>query len=199
MPERARHPEETDVNREEIADRIIEDHTLYAAIGGSVPVPLLDVAAVTAIQIDLVHALSRVYEVPFDPALGKALVASVTGASAARLGASVVKALPGVGTITGGIAQAGLSGASTYAVGRLFRRHFAEQGTLADLDADAALPAYRALLAKGREAVTSLRPTASRPMENVTSLLERLAKLRDDDVISVEEFEQLKSEVIAAA
>ena len=89
------------MDQDAIADQIIEDHTVYAAGAGSIPVPLADVAAVAAIQIDLVRALARVYEVPFDVATGKAVVASLTGASAARLGASAVKALPGVGSIGG--------------------------------------------------------------------------------------------------
>lgn len=187
------------MDREAIADHMIQDHSFYASIGGVIPIPLLDVAAVTAIQIDLVRALARLYEAPFDAATGKGVIASLTGASAARLGASAVKALPGVGTVVGGVAQAGLSGASTYAVGHLFRRHFAEQGALADLDVEGSLPAYQALLEKGKGVVRSLRRPAARSVEATAELLERLGRLRADEVISADEFEQLKSQALADA
>lgn len=187
------------MNREAIADRIIQDHVLYASFGGALPVPALDVAAVTAIQIDLVRALARVYEVPFDPAVGKAIVTSLTGASLARLGASAVKALPLVGSIPGIITQAGLSSASTYAVGQLFRGHFAEQGTLADLEPREALPKYRELVERGKDVVKSFRPVSRRSVEDTATTLERLQRLRDSAVIDEREFSQLKSDLLAEA
>jgi uncharacterized protein (DUF697 family) len=187
------------MDQDAIADQIIEDHTVYAAAAGAIPVPLADVAAVAAIQIDLVRALAKVYEVPFDIATGKAVVASLTGASAARLGASALKALPGVGSIGGGIAQSGLSGASTYAVGYLFRRHFAQQGTLAELDVEASRSVYRGLLERGRNVVGTLRPSRERSVEATATLLERLARLREEEVIDAEEFEDLKGAVLSRA
>jgi uncharacterized protein (DUF697 family) len=187
------------MDQDAIADQIIEDHTVYAAAAGAIPVPLADVAAVAAIQIDLVRALANVYEVPFDVATGKALIASLTGASAARFGASAVKAIPGVGSIGGGIAQVGLSGASTYAVGHLFRRHFADQGTLAELDVEASRSIYRGLLERGKDVVGTLRPSRARSVEDTATLLERLARLRDEEVISAAEFEDLKGAVLSRA
>lgn len=187
------------MDREAIADRIIQDHVLLAAAGGVIPVPLVDVATVTAIQIDLVRALARVYEVPFDDATGKGIIVSITGASAARVGASIVKAIPGVGTIAGGIAQSSLSGASTYGVGKLFRRHFAGQGSLADLDPEECRAAFEALVERGKGMLESIRPPTSRSVREVTELLERLAKLRDEELISSEEFDQLKGELFAQA
>ena len=187
------------MDRDAIANRMIQDHTFYASVGGALPVPLFDIAAVTAIQLDLIRSLARIYETPFDVATGKALITSLTGAMAARVGASVVKAIPGVGTVSGGITQAGLAAASTYAVGHLFRSHFAEQGTLADIDAEASLPGYRVLLERGRDAVRSLRPTSERSVEETTETLERLATLRERQVISPEEFDELKGELLAGA
>jgi uncharacterized protein (DUF697 family) len=187
------------MDQDAIADQIIEDHTVYAAVAGAIPVPLADVAAVAVIQIDLVRALAKIYEVPFDVATGKAVVASLTGASAARFGASAVKAIPGVGSIGGGIAQSGLSGASTYAVGHLFRHHFAQQGTLAELDVEASRSVYRGLVERGRNVVGTLRPSRERSVEATATLLERLARLRDEEVIDAAEFESLKGAVLSRA
>jgi uncharacterized protein (DUF697 family) len=189
--------EEGQMDREAIADRMIQDHAFYASVGGVIPIPLIDIAAVTVIQLDLVRALARVYHVPFDVATGKAVIASLTGASAARVGASLVKALPGVGTISGGIAQAGLAGASTYAVGQLFRLHFSQQGTLADLDPEEALPLYQVLLERGKGAVRSLRSAPGTSVEATTETLERLVRLRERGGIDAEEFQQLKEELLA--
>ena len=187
------------MDQDAIADQIIEDHTIYAAAAGAIPVPLADVAAVAAIQIDLVRALAKVYEVPFDVATGKAISASLTGASAARFGASAVKGIPGVGSIGGGITQVGLSGASTYAVGHLFRRHFAHQGTLAELDVEASRSIYQGLLERGKDVMGTLRASRHRSVEDAATLLERLARLRDQEVINAEEFERLKTAALAHA
>ena len=50
---------------------------------------------------------------------------SLTGQVIARIAASAVKAIPVLGTLVGMPAQAVLAGASTYAVGHLFKGHFA--------------------------------------------------------------------------
>jgi hypothetical protein len=81
----------TVLNQEQIADHIIQDHTLYAVAAGPIPIPLVDLAWISAVQVDLVRALARVNEVEFDPAMAKGLVAALVGASAVRLGTSVLK------------------------------------------------------------------------------------------------------------
>lgn len=197
------------MEREDIAERLIQDHVLYATAGGVIPIPLLDLAAVTAVQIDLVRALARTYDVPFDAATGKGVVVSVTGASAARLGASVLKAFPGVGTLAGAAAEAALAGASTYAVGHLFRRHFKGQGTLATLDPEAVRPTYRKLLEHGKEAVQSIVGAGSqggvaerarqRTVAETARLLKEIGLLRAEQVITEEEFARLKAEVLGMA
>jgi uncharacterized protein (DUF697 family) len=186
------------MDRELLADRIIRDHVTYALAAGAVPIPLADVAAVAAVQLDLVRALANVYRVDFDPATGKALIASLVGASAARVGASVFKAVPGVGWMVGTIAQAGLAGASTYAVGSLFRVHFAREGTFENLDVEASRPFYQELLQRGRGFIEGFRASPERTVEDVTELLERLERLRERNVIGEQEFQTLKRRVVVA-
>ena len=178
-----------------IADRIIEEHTLYATAAGAIPIPLADVAAVAAVQLDLVRALARVYEVEFDSATGKALIASITGASVARVGASIVKMVPGVGWIGGGIAQSGLSAATTYAVGKLFRAHFEVEGSLRDMDPEESRSTFEGLVERGRGIAQTFHPPSDRSIEETTILLEKLARLREEQVINDSEFEQLKGEL----
>jgi len=187
------------MNSEELSERIIQDHTTYALAAGAIPIPLADVAAVAVVQLDLVRTLAKVYRTPFDPATGKALIASLVGASAARLGASIAKAIPGVGWVPAAVAQAGFAGASTYAIGHLFRAHFAREGTLQDLDADSYHPLYEELLDQGRRFVASCRAPAKSSVEETATLLERLARLRDQNVLDATEFENLKRRVVEAA
>ena len=95
---------------------------------------LVDILAVTAIQMDMLQQLSKLYEIDFNEERGKslvtALVGSAIGTSIGRMGASAVKAIPEVGTALGITSQVILSGATTYAIGKVFQSHFKNQGTL---------------------------------------------------------------------
>ncbi len=184
-------------NREEVAQLVIHKHASTAATAGLVPIPLLDFAAITAVQAHMIRALARVYDVRFDEALGKALVGSLLGASATRLGASAVKALPLVGTLAGIAAQVGLGGASTWALGQLFRAHFDAEGTLEDFDPEAARPLYEVLVERRRRFPEDLHPMRA-ALEAQTRLLERIARLRDEGIIDDAEFGRLKGRVMSA-
>ena len=57
--------------------------------------------------------------------------------------ASVVKAIPLLGTLVGGVSWLALAGASTYAVGKVFIQHFESGGTLLTLDPEKVMDYYR--------------------------------------------------------
>ncbi|MDJ0849572.1 MAG: DUF697 domain-containing protein [Myxococcota bacterium] len=187
--------EHREEHREDVAQLIIQNHAAYAASAGLIPIPVLDFAAVTAIQVDMVRALARVYDVKFDDALGKALVGSLLGASATRVGASAVKALPVVGALAGVVAGVGLGAASTWALGQLFQAHFEEEGTLEDFDPDQARPVFEDLLERGRRFA---RPGVRDALDAQTRLLERIARLREEGIIDEHEFARLKARVMSA-
>jgi uncharacterized protein (DUF697 family) len=191
--------EELTVNRENLANRIIRDHVTFAMAAGAIPVPLVDIAAVTVVQVDAVRALARVYEIEFDPAVGKGLIVSIIGASAGRCAASIAKAVPGVGWVPATIANAAFAGASTYAVSHLFWVHFAREGKLEDLDPASVRPLYEELFERGRSFVRNIRWPATRSVEDTTGLLERLSRLREQGAVDQDEFERLKREIFAAA
>lgn len=121
-------PPNADPDRERDAEAVIRNHMFLAMAGGAIPVPVLDLAAVTVVQLDMLKGLARVYDVPFDAKSARAFVTTLTstiaGKLAARAGASAVKIIPGVGTVVGGATQVVVTGASTYAVGNVFRRMF---------------------------------------------------------------------------
>ncbi|MGE4609066.1 MAG: DUF6611 family protein [Myxococcota bacterium] len=180
------------------AENIITNHVGYAMAAAAIPVPLADIAAVTLVQLDMVKALSAEFEVDYDESRGNALLVALAGASAARLGASVFKVIPVAGSLIGAAAQIALSGASTYAVGQVFRGIYAGSGTLASVDTDSLRDRYEEYVAKGRWLAHSLRDSVTREesQDEISESLERLDRLRRAGVITDQEFERLSSPLI---
>lgn len=177
------------------AETIISHHVGYAMAAAAIPVPLADIAAVTLVQLDMVKALSAEFEVDYDQNSGNALLASLVGASAARLGASVFKAIPVAGSLIGAAAQIALSGASTYAVGQVFSGIYADSGRLANVDTDLLRDRYDEYVTKGRRLARTLRDAVTREesLDAISASLERLDRLRRAGVITHEEFDRLSS------
>lgn len=128
----------TPAEQDERADRIIRTHVGLAAGGAAIPIPLVDLAAVTAVQLDMLKSLAENYGAKFDAQASSSFVTALTtaigGSVLGRLGASAIKMVPGVGTLLGGAAQLAISGATTYAVGHTFKRLFREGRDFSTLD-----------------------------------------------------------------
>jgi uncharacterized protein (DUF697 family) len=120
------------------AVKVVESFTFWSGIAGLVPVPLLDLAAVGGVQIQMVRSISKIYDVPFSENKGKTLIVSLAGsmipASSGLGAASVTKSVPIVGTAIGTVAMPALSAGATYAIGMAFIQHFAIGGTLLDFN-----------------------------------------------------------------
>jgi len=133
------------------ADEIVRKY-MWAAGGVAAvnPIPLLDLAGGSAITVKMVLDLATVYKQPIDVdtivtllgQLGKNLVA-VVGASAASPAlaagvASLLKTVPGIGTIAGGAIQGLVQALVTRWIGRVFCEYFRSEmrpppGGLAEL------------------------------------------------------------------
>ena len=120
------------------------------------PFPLLDIAGVTAIQLDMLKQLAALYEVEHQASNGKKFVSALTGSTFARIGASMVKSIPGVGTAVGVISMPVLSGASTYAVGKVAMDIFEAGGELSVPNLDSAIEAYKETFERGKRTVSNL-------------------------------------------
>jgi len=125
---------------------------------GFIPVPIADFFAVSAIQLDMIRQLSKVYEINFKETEGKAIITALTGSGLARLGARAVKFIPGVGTILGGVTLAALSGGSTYALGEVFKKHFETGGTFLDFDPSRLKKYYDEKFEKGKRMAKDIEP-----------------------------------------
>ena len=121
------------------ANALVRKYMNWSFVGGIVPVPLADVAAVTGVQLKMLYELSKLYGVPFKAHLAKPIVASLMGsvgpsAAAGGVLALGIKTVPVIGTMLGLLTMPALSVAATYAVGRVFIAHFESGGTLLDFD-----------------------------------------------------------------
>lgn len=147
------------------ANLIVKNHMLASILAGLVPLPLLDLALLSGIQLKMLHGLSKVYGVEFSRNLGKAVIAALLGGGisaslASNLGqairvTSLTKGVPFYGAVAGGVAIAVLGGASTYAVGKVFIYHFETGGTLLDFDPEKLSGYYAAQLERGRGQATA--------------------------------------------
>ena len=82
------------VIKERNAEKIVSTHVLWSLGAGLMPLPLFDIVAVTAIQVDMLNQLANEYDVDFSASTGKTFVAALTGVTFARIGASMLKVIP---------------------------------------------------------------------------------------------------------
>jgi uncharacterized protein (DUF697 family) len=120
---------------------IVSEYSRYAAAAGFIPMPLLDMAAVSGIQIAMLSKIADAYEVPFSKDRVSPILASlIGGVTSAGLGHGVakqfIKGLPVIGPVVGAIWMPAMAGAVTWAVGKVFVQHFAMGGTLFDFEPD---------------------------------------------------------------
>lgn len=150
-------PEVIIIKKEKEIDRIISDHVIFAMVAGAIPVPVLDIAAVTAIQLDMIRQLAEKYDMSFDLEVGKSLVSSIfassVGTTVGRAGASFVKSIPGIGTVLGISSQVALAGITTFAVGNLFNLHFSQGNPLVSFNFKTVKELFDELLKKGKDFV----------------------------------------------
>lgn len=188
-PETAKGPQRSDR-----ADKIIKKYVLYASGAGLIPVPLADVAAVTAVQVTMLQELTKLYDSELTEPVLQNFVTALTGGMLARIGASAVKAIPGLGTLLGGASMSIMSGASTYAVARVAKNHLEGGGSLASVDLAKAKREYGDAYDQGKEYVTTLKQQTDD--SDVIAKLERLGELRAKGVLTEEEFQDQKTRLL---
>jgi uncharacterized protein (DUF697 family) len=122
--------------RRMIARRIVERHRTYAAVGGLVPVPVANIASVTAINLRMVQQLSTLYQVPFQRDRARAAIVSLIGGAApSGFGMATSSALMWIipGGMFVGLGVSALSaGALTRAIGQVFAESFENGAQLRD-------------------------------------------------------------------
>lgn len=120
------------------AAEIIHRHTLLAAAGGLLPIPLLDFAVVSGVCLRMLRELAEVFDVDFRTELARAAISALVSGGAAGLvgGPAMVAGLglfPPLRLVLGPAAAS----AVTYALGRVFALHFSLGGSFRDFDPEA--------------------------------------------------------------
>ena len=151
------HPE---INYAEV-DKIILKYVALSVGAGTIPVPIVDAILITGLQVKMVSELSEVYGVTFSENVVKSIIASLMGSLApleiARgvLG-TAAKHFPGAGSLIAAALVPTLAGASTYAVGRVFVKHFDSNGELLNFNLEKLKGFYNEQYAKGKSTVKDL-------------------------------------------
>jgi uncharacterized protein (DUF697 family) len=114
--------------RRALARKIVDRHKTYAALGGLVPLPVANIAGVTAVNLRMVQQLSKLYEVPFQRDRARAfIVGLIGGAVPTGVGTAASTTLmwivPG-GLLVGLGAAALTAGALTRGIGLVFIESF---------------------------------------------------------------------------
>jgi uncharacterized protein (DUF697 family) len=183
---------------QEALDRIIRGHVLWSMGAGFIPIPLFDIAAVTAIQMDALKKLADEEGVDYSTDGGKQFVTALTGGTFARLGASLLKGIPGVGSVVGGLSMSAMSAASTYAVCQVAISHFRSEGGFISADLDQAKRLYEKALEKGKAFVKKLEEEVKpQQAKKVYENLDQLKSLHDEGVLTDAEYEEKKTQLLA--
>lgn len=142
-------------------DKIIRQHALSAIGVGLLPVPGADFAGLLIVQSNMIKEITRLYEVPFLKEAAKNALTSLIGGAfftnAMPILSSMVKAVPIIGQSVGMVTMPIFCGASTYATGNVFIKHFESGGNLATFDAGKMKAYYKEMLREGRKVAQNLK------------------------------------------
>lgn len=183
------------MKRSERVDVLIRNNMIYATALGLIPVPWVDLIAVTAVQINLIKSICDEYDIDYNESTVKTFVTALAGSTFAKLGASIIKSIPVVGTFIGGASMAVLSGASTYAVGKVFKKHFEEGGDLSNFNVETWRKFYEDMFQEGKKEAEKIEENKA-DYKDIFQKLEKLAQLKEKGIITHEEFQKKKDELL---
>ncbi len=129
-------PKGEQIARHSKANAIVERYSNVSALGGVIPVPLLNVAGVTTIIVRMVKQLCKLYGVPYEPGRARALVVGVAGGAVPTTASTIATStliffVPGVNLL--GLAVSSVTASvCTRAIGRRFVEHFETGANLLD-------------------------------------------------------------------
>jgi len=126
------------------AKKLVGRYAKWTAGAGLIPVPLLDIATISGLQIKMLSDMSKLYGLSFAKERARVLVGSLLGsvlpttlaAGSFAAAGTVIKTVPVIGTVVGMAALPAFAFASTKAIGAVFISHFEAGGTLLDFDAE---------------------------------------------------------------
>jgi uncharacterized protein (DUF697 family) len=114
--------------RRALAHKIVSRHKNYAAMGGLVPLPVVNIAGIAAINLRMVKQLSDLYQVPFERDRTRSLIVGLIG-GAVPTGVGTATSSIMMWIVPGGLllglgASAVTAGALTRGIGLVFIESF---------------------------------------------------------------------------
>jgi len=142
------------------AQEVIRHNVAWSAGAGMLPVPGLDLVAITGVQLKMINELCSAYGIPFSKSLARPIVISLIGSLGASmlapvLAATTFKLVPGIGMLLSGTSLAATSAGITYAVGNLFLDHFSTGGTLENFNLIGGRGIFKRKVSEGMSTVAS--------------------------------------------
>lgn len=178
------------------AEAIIKKHAVLSLSAGFIPIPVFDVVTVTALQLDMLKQLASLYGVDFKNESGKAFISALTGGAIVRLGGSLIKSIPGVGSVLGGISVAAISGATTYAVGEIACKVFEKKADLADVSIDKFKDLYEEAVRRGKEFIAEFSGGDSSEDVSLSDRLAQLEKAYKDNLLTEDEYKEYRAKIL---
>lgn len=152
-------------SRREQADKVVRNYSLGSIVPSLIPVPMLDLVAVTGIQLKMLHSLAQTYGAEFKEEFGRSAIASLVGGTAAlsmsRVVSSTVKVIPGLGSLLGAITMPVINSGTTYAIGKVFTQHFESGGTFLTFDASKVRAYFEQQLQEGKAMVAAAQASGA--------------------------------------
>lgn len=105
--------------------RAIHTATTASAAAGAIPIPMSDAIPITAAQIGMVIALGKIFGVTLSQAAAKSIVGvGLTQQVGRAVFSNVLKAIPGAGSVVGGVVGATTAAGITEALGWIIADDF---------------------------------------------------------------------------
>ena len=208
-------------DKQKLADDIINHHVKWSMGAGMVWVPVIDFVAVGSIQLEMIKQLTKLYGHEFKESQTQAIIAALTSSAISKITLRAVKFIPGVGTLLGGIAMSVMSGASTYALGQIFKNHFEKGGSPIDINSDQIKNKYAEFYEYGKGIIEKLKnqyapnpkyepfkmpkdePVSSSPTVNtsfgsrsIVDQLKDIVDLKEKGMLTDEEFVNFKKKIL---
>ena len=142
--------------------KLVKDYMWWSMGAGLIPVPIIDVVVITAVQLKMVSKLADHYNITFSKEIAKTTIISLAATISAStiskgVMTSAIKTVPLIGGLTAPFIMPTVSAAVTYAIGIVFIHHFETGGTFLDFDPEKTKDFFKTQFEEGLKTSKSRR------------------------------------------
>jgi uncharacterized protein (DUF697 family) len=142
--------------KEEQSQMIVHKYMGWGASAGLLPIPIWDIVAVAGVHVLMLKDIYKLYDVEFSEKKARSVVVLLLGSLSPALlvgvtASTILKVIPGMGSLVGAITLPVLATAATYGVGKIMTNHLESGGTLDDFDIKDVKGKFNEFVQKGKE------------------------------------------------